>query len=161
MIPIPFLKPEHEVYCPIILTFIAGYLVIVLEEQTGINKAAAALVLGVMVWAFVGTGAGMGALDDLPPHVLKHDIHRSLVEVAEVVFFLLGALTIVEIMDMHKGFDLITNSITATKSRDMLLVVATLTFCLSSVLNNLTVVIVMISLLQKMVADDELRMRLG
>jgi len=88
-------------------------------------------------------------------------VHKALVDVAEVVFFLLGALTIVEIMDMHRGFDIITRLITATKSRDLLVTVSLITFMLSSVLNNLTVVIVMISLVQKVVADDELRRKLG
>merc|ERR1740121_2000694 len=64
-------------------------------------------------------------------------------------------------MDMHKGFDIITKMIRATKARDLMLTIATITFLLSSVLNNLTVVIVMISLTQKVVADDELRMRIG
>merc|ERR1712186_218273 len=64
-------------------------------------------------------------------------------------------------MDAHRGFDIITKSITATKKTDLLVVVSILTFALSSVLNNLTVVIVMISLLQKLVKDQEFRQRLG
>jgi len=67
----------------------------------------------------------------------------------------------VEIMDAHKGFDIITKAISATKARDLLLVIGILTFVLSSVLNNLTVVIVMVSLLQKLVKDDLLRQRIG
>jgi len=61
IIPVPGLHPDHRVYFPIIVIFVSGYIVIVLEEQTGINKAATSLVLGVLVWAFVGTGAGMGS----------------------------------------------------------------------------------------------------
>jgi len=155
LISLPFLATKDALYFPIIATFIAGYAVIVLEEQTEINKAATALVLGVLVWAFVGTGL------DLSPKEFETDIKTTLEDVSEVVFFLLGALTIVEIMDAHKGFDIITKAISATKARDLLLVVGVLTFVLSSVLNNLTVVIVMVSLMQKLVKDVEFRQRLG
>jgi len=150
-----FLTPDQAMYGPLILTFIAGYAVIVFEEATEIGKASAALVLGVSMWALVGTGLG------LTPEVFDKDVKGTLEEVSEVVFFLLGALTIVEIMDAHKGFDIITKAITATKTRDLLLVIGVLTFVLSSVLNNLTVVIVMVSLLQKIVKDDLLRQRIG
>ena len=88
-------------------------------------------------------------------------IAETLQNVAEVVFFLLGALTIVEIMDAHKGFDIITSAIKATNQRDLLITIGVLTFLLSSVLNNLTVVIVMVSLLQRLVQDDDFRMKLG
>lgn len=155
MFTLPFLSNTDAVYFPIIATFIVGYAVIVLEEQTEINKAATALVLGVLVWVFVGTGL------DLSSAEFETDIKATLEDVSEVVFFLLGALTIVEIMDAHKGFDVITKAITATKSRDLLLVVGVLTFLLSSVLNNLTVVIVMVSLIQKLVKDAEFRQKLG
>mmetsp|Transcript_46255 Transcript_46255/g.110045 ORF Transcript_46255/g.110045 Transcript_46255/m.110045 type:complete len:604 (+) Transcript_46255:96-1907(+) len=155
IIGLPFLDAAGAQYFPIIATFIAGYLVIVLEEQTDINKAATALVLGVLIWVFVGTGL------DLTPAQFSTDIKETLVDVSEVVFFLLGALTIVEIMDAHRGFDIITKAISATKARDLLLVIGVLTFALSSVLNNLTVVIVMVSLLQKLIKDVDYRMRLG
>jgi len=155
VLPVPFLAAGQELYFPIIATFIAGYGVIVLEEQLEINKAATALILGVSVWAFIGTGL------NLSPEVFETDIKECLEDVSEVVFFLLGALTIVEIMDAHKGFDIITKQISAKKSRDLLVVIGVLTFFLSSVLNNLTVVIVMIALLQKVVKDDDLRLKLG
>jgi len=155
VISLPFLDGSNALYFPIIATFIAGYLVIILEEQTEINKAASALVLGVLIWVFVGTGL------DLSPKEFSTDIKETLEDVSEVVFFLLGALTIVEIMDAHKGFDIITKAISATKERDLLVVIGILTFVLSSVLNNLTVVIVMVSLLQKLVKDPEFRQRLG
>jgi Na+/H+ antiporter NhaD/arsenite permease-like protein len=155
MIAVPFIDGANALYAPIIATFVLGYLVIVLEEQTEINKAATALVLGVMIWVLVGTGL------DLTPQAFDTEIKETLEDVSEVVFFLLGALTIVEIMDAHKGFDIITKAITATKARDLLVVISVLTFVLSSVLNNLTVVIVMVSLLQKVVKDVEFRQKLG
>ncbi|CAK9061890.1 Sodium/proton antiporter 1 (AtNHD1) (Na(+)/H(+) antiporter 1) [Durusdinium trenchii] len=122
-VEVPFLTGNQYEYFPIIATFIAGYGVIVLEEQTEINKA--------------DNGA------------------------TRVVFFLLGALTIVEIMDAHKGFDIITKAIQAKSQKELLIIIGVLTFVLSSVLNNLTVVIVMISLLQKLVKDEDFRMKLG
>lgn len=152
---ISFLSPEAALNFPLIATFVLGFMVIVLEEQTHINKASAALVLGVSMWALVGTGLGMDH------EVMETGVQETLESVAEVVFFLLGALTIVEIMDAHRGFDIITNSITAEKSRTLLVVMGVLTFFLSSVLNNLTVVIVMVSLLQKLVKDTELRLKIG
>lgn len=155
VITVPFLDSSQELYLPIVLTFLVGYVVIILEEQTEINKAASALVLGVLIWALVGTGLNLSSEE------FTKDIKETLEDVSEVVFFLLGALTIVEIMDAHKGFDIITKSITATKTRDLMIVIGVLTFLLSSVLNNLTVVIVMVSLIQKLVKDPELRQRIG
>lgn len=155
LISVPFLSPEQAEYFPIVATFVAGYAVIVFEEQLEINKAATALVLGVLMWVFVTTGLS------LAPEVMDQDIKETLEGVSEVVFFLLGALTIVEIMDSYRGFDIITNAITATKKRDLLVIISVLTFVLSSVLNNLTVVIVMVSLLSKLVTDVEYRQRLG
>jgi len=155
LLAVPFLAPAQAMYFPLIATFIAGYAVIVLEEQTEINKAASALVLGVLMWVFVGTGL------DLTPAAFNADVKETLEDVSEVVFFLLGALTIVEIMDAHKGFDIITKAINATKARDLLVILGVLTFVLSSVLNNLTVVIVMVSLLQKLVKDPIFRQKLG
>lgn len=155
MIDVPFLTGNQYEYFPIIATFIGGYAVIVLEEQTEINKAATALVLGVLIWALVGTGVDMSAAN------FDTAIKETLEDVSEVVFFLLGALTIVEIMDAHKGFDIITKVIQAKTQKELLLIIGILTFLLSSVLNNLTVVIVMISLLQKLVKDEDFRMKLG
>ncbi|CAK9017417.1 unnamed protein product [Durusdinium trenchii] len=155
LIQVPFLTGNQYEYFPIIATFIAGYGVIVLEEQTEINKAATALVLGVLVWALVGTGVDMSAAN------FDTAIKETLEDVSEVVFFLLGALTIVEIMDAHKGFDIITKAIQAKSQKELLIIIGVLTFVLSSVLNNLTVVIVMISLLQKLVKDEDFRMKLG
>lgn len=155
LIAVPFLSGTQYEYFPIVATFIAGYAVIVLEEQTEINKAATALVLGVLIWALVGTGVDMDAA------MFDTAIKETLEDVSEVVFFLLGALTIVEIMDAHKGFDIITKAIQAKTQKELLIIIGVLTFVLSSVLNNLTVVIVMISLLQKLVKDEDFRMKLG
>eukprot|EP00913_Durusdinium_trenchii_P020899 g19637.t1 len=168
LIAVPFLSGTQYEYFPIVATFIAGYAVIVLEEQTEINKAATALVLGVLIWALVGTGVDMDAAmfdtaikeNERPNRgSWMEKMTETLEDVSEVVFFLLGALTIVEIMDAHKGFDIITKAIQAKTQKELLIIIGVLTFVLSSVLNNLTVVIVMISLLQKL--DEDFRMKLG
>merc|ERR1719478_133376 len=92
LLPIPFLDGDTALYFPIVATFVAGYAVIVLEEQTEINKAATALVLGVLIWVFVGTGLNLSVVE------FNKNVKETLTDVSEVVFFLLGALTIVEIM---------------------------------------------------------------
>lgn len=154
-LPVPFVEGKQCEYLPIVLTFIAGYGVIVLEEVFEIHKTATALILGVMVWALIGTGVTM------PSQEFEEAVAETLHDVSEVVFFLVGALTVVEIMDAHKGFDIITASIKATKKKELLVIIGVLTFLLSSVLNNLTVVIVMVSLLKKLVKEDAFRMKLG
>lgn len=153
LVSVPFLAGSQCEYLPIVATFIAGYAVIVLEEQTGISKAATALVLGVLLWALVGTGIDLENFNAA--------VEGTLEDVAEVVFFLLGALSIVEIMDAYKGFDIITKAIQAKTQKELMVVIGILTFLLSSALNNLTVVIVMVSLLQKLVKDDDFRLKLG
>jgi len=155
VVPVPFLEGKQCEFLPIVLTFIAGYGIIVLEEVFEIHKTATALILGVMVWALVGTGVTM------PTSEFEEAVAETLHDISEVVFFLLGALTVVEIMDAHKGFDIITASIKATKKRELVIIIGVLTFLLSSVLNNLTVVIVMVSLLKKLVEEDEFRRKLG
>ncbi|CAE7946033.1 NHD1, partial [Symbiodinium sp. KB8] len=141
------------IYCPDGVTstsWVKG-----IKAFPALGEAATALILGVLVWALVGTGVDMTA------SAFDVAIKETLEDVSEVVFFLLGALTIVEIMDAHKGFDIITKLIQAKTQRELLVIVSVLTFVLSSVLNNLTVVIVMVSLLQKLVKDEDFRMRLG
>lgn len=73
------------------------------------------------------------------------------------MFFLLGAMTIVEIVDAHQGFKLVTDSINTTDSKVLLWILATITFFMSSILDNLTTTIVMVSLLRKLVPDPEQR----
>ncbi|CAK9024058.1 unnamed protein product [Durusdinium trenchii] len=155
IVPVPGLEGKQNEFLPIVLTFIAGYGIIVLEEVTEIHKTATALILGVMIWAFIGTGVTM------PSEEFETAVSDTLKDISEVVFFLLGALTVVELMDAHKGFDIITASIKATKKKELMVIIGVLTFLLSSVLNNLTVVIVMVSLLQKLVKEDDFRRKLG
>ena len=131
-----------------IAIFVIGYAMIALEHPLKINKSATAVLLAAVIWAvFALFGPGMkdGAL-----------IHH-LGETAEILFFLLGAMTIVEIVDKHDGFSIITDRITTTSKRKLLWIISILTFFMSAVLDNLTTSIVMCALLRKLVADQKTR----
>ena len=131
-----------------IIIFIVGYAMIALEHPLKINKSATALLLAAVIWAVY---ALMGPGFD----------HESLIghlgETAEILFFLLGAMTIVEIVDRHDGFSIITDRITTTNKRKLLWIVSILTFFMSSVLDNLTTAIVICALLRKLIQDQKTR----
>ena len=121
---------------------------IALEHPLKINKSATAVLLAAVIWAvfaLFGPGIKDGAL-----------IHH-LGETAEILFFLLGAMTIVEIVDKHDGFSIITDKITTTSKRKLLWIISILTFFMSAVLDNLTTSIVMCALLRKLVGDKNTR----
>lgn len=131
-----------------IAIFVIGYAMIALEHPLKINKSATAVLLAAVIWAvfaLFGPGIEGGAL-----------IHH-LGETAEILFFLLGAMTIVEIIDKHDGFSIITDRITTTSQRKLLWIISILTFFMSAVLDNLTTSIVMCALLRKLVADQKTR----
>jgi Na+/H+ antiporter NhaD/arsenite permease-like protein len=131
----------------LIAIFILGYLLIALEEFTHINKSAIALITGVACWTVL-------YLTQSSEH-LGHELINHLGEVSGILFFLIGAMTIVELIDAHDGFDIIVNSI-KTKSKKMLaLVIVLLSFFLSAILDNLTTTIVLISILLKIVQDPK------
>jgi Na+/H+ antiporter NhaD/arsenite permease-like protein len=127
--------------------FIIGYLLIALEEFTHINKSAIALITGVACWTVL-------YLTQSSEH-LGHELINHLGEVSGILFFLIGAMTIVELIDAHDGFDIIVNSI-KTKSKKMLaLVIVLLSFFLSAILDNLTTTIVIISILSKIIQNPK------
>mgnify|MGYP003499326591 FL=1 len=131
-----------------IAIFVIGYAMIALEHPLKINKSATAVLLAAVIWAvfaLFGPGIKDGAL-----------IHH-LGETAEILFFLLGAMTIVEIVDKHDGFSIITDKITTTSKRKLLWIISILTFFMSAVLDNLTTSIVMCALLRKLVGDKNTR----
>ncbi len=131
-----------------IIIFIVGYTMIALEHPLKINKSATALLLAAVIWAVY---ALMGPGFD----------HESLIghlgETAEILFFLLGAMTIVEIVDRHDGFSIITDRITTANKRKLLWIISILTFFMSSVLDNLTTAIVICALLRKLIQDQKTR----
>lgn len=135
----------------IILLFIVGYIAITLEHSIHINKAASALVAGVLCWTVL--------ILAVPDHeAVLHDLETHLGEISGILFFLLGAMVIVELIDAHDGFDLITERIRTTDKRRLLWLICTITFFLSAVLDNLTTTIVMVSLLRKLIDDREDRL---
>lgn len=131
----------------LVILFISGYTLIALEHKTGINKSAIALLLGILLWTLI-------------PHTDK-EIINHLGDTAEILFYLLGAMTIVEWIDTHNGFSLITDHITTRNKRKLLWIIALITFIMSSVLDNLTTSIVMIMLLRRLVNEQRERWIFG
>ncbi|MCK6693518.1 MAG: sodium:proton antiporter NhaD [Thermoanaerobaculia bacterium] len=143
----------------IVLVFIAGYTLIALEHPLKIDKAATALLTGVFCWLILVFGvdampasASIGA--DTQGY-LKHSLSEHLSNIAEILFFLLGAMTIVELVDVHDGFRVVTDRIKTTNPVKLLWVISWVAFFLSSVLDNMTTAIIMCALLRKMIRKQE------
>ncbi len=135
----------------IIFVFVAGYLAIALEHSLQLNKAASALITGVVCWAIYIIG-------EPAPHTVAEELLRHLGEIASILFFLMGAMTIVELIDAHDGFDIITQKISTTGKSKLLLLIAIISFILSAMLDNLTTSIVMASLCTKLLPEREDRL---
>tara|TARA_B000000532_G_scaffold244103_1_gene242432 strand:- start:1661 stop:3040 length:1380 start_codon:yes stop_codon:yes gene_type:complete len=158
---------------PIILlvVFVLGYVAIALEHNIHVDKAASALITGTVCWAIFVLGYNVvpehlkidfaeflashdhGLLSTFYEHRLLHHME----EIANILFFLLGAMTIVELVDAHEGFRVITDKIKTNNKVKLLWIICILTFFFSAVLDNLTTSIVMISLLRKLISDKETR----
>jgi Na+/H+ antiporter NhaD/arsenite permease-like protein len=136
----------------VIATFVIGYLLIALEHPVKINKTATALITGVLCWTIYA----LSGIDD-HHHVTEH-LRHHLGSISEILFFLLGAMTIVELIDAHQGFKVITNRITTRNAKSLMWIISIVTFFLSAALDNLTTTIVMISLLRKLVHNKEQRL---
>ncbi|MEI7584224.1 sodium:proton antiporter NhaD [Runella sp.] len=134
----------------LISVFIIGYLLITLEHTVRINKTATALLTGVVCWSLY-------AISSSDNHLVVEELSHHLAGIAEIAFFLLGAMTIVELIDAHQGFGVITERIHTKDTRLLLWIISLFTFFLSAVLDNLTTAIVMVSLLRKIIRDDEMR----
>lgn len=137
--------------------FVLGYLGIVLEEALCFDKTGVALLMGVGVWTVLMTDSGGGEAG----HHVKELLSEQVSEISQVLFFLIGAMTIVEIIDAHRGFKVVTDAITTNKRKILLWTIGILTFFVSAVLDNLTSTIVIVSLLRKLVADEEDRWLFG
>jgi len=134
----------------ITIVFVLGYLAIIFEHNIRVNKTASALLMAVLSWMFLFLNAPN-------PHALGEKVN----DVSQIIFFLLGAMTLVEVIDVHKGFTVITDMIQTSSKRKLLWIMGLTTFFLSAILDNLTTTIVMISLLRKLVPDNKERMILG
>jgi Na+/H+ antiporter NhaD/arsenite permease-like protein len=138
----------------IIIAFILGYAFIALESLTKINKAAIALLMFVVCWTLYVVDPSVGGLagPDSVHHICEQ-IETHLGETSTTLFFLLGAMTIVELVDQNGGFNFVKDWLKTTSKRSLLWRIAFLTFALSAILDNLTTSIVMIMILRKLVSD--------
>lgn len=162
----------------VILTFILGYLTIVFEHPLKLDKTVPALLMGAIMWALVALGYHGGILEIIDSHShlytmtgisdpvemeKAHDhfsttlIHH-IGKIAEILIFLIGAMTIVELIDLHKGFDVFKEIVKTRNKKKLLLITTGLSFILSAIIDNLTTTIVMISLLRKLVKDRNERL---
>jgi NhaD family Na+/H+ antiporter len=135
----------------IISIFIIGYVLIALEHPIKINKSATALLTGILCWTVY-------ILFSTDKHIISEQLTEHLGGLSGILFFLMGAMTIVELIDAHDGFDVITLRITTTNKRKLLWIICFITFFLSAVLDNLTTAIVMVSLLRKLIDDKNDRL---
>lgn len=154
-------------YAALVVVFIIGYLLIALEHPIKIDKSATALLLGMVMWVLFILGAD--ALPFVVEKAAEHghaghladfvnaEILHHIGEVATTLFFLIGAMTIVELVDVHGGFSIITDRITSRDKKKLLWILGFVTFFMSAILDNLTTSIVMVMLLRKLVSDPKER----
>lgn len=138
-----------------VVTFVVGYVAITMEHVTKINKTSIALLMAIVCWVFQFVNDVESNENNLS-YLAQH-----LAEISQVIFFLLGALTIVEIINAHKGFQLISDNIRMRSKRQLLWSMGFIAFFLSSILDNLTTTIVMVTLLRKLTDEGEDRLILG
>ena len=146
-----FLIKIHDMELLITAIFIIGYAAIAFEHPIRINKTASALLTGVLCWVvYIMSGTDTG--------IVSEELYEHFGQISGILFFLLGAMTIVELIDAHDGFDVITNKIATSDQLKLLWIISIITFFLSSVLDNLTTTIVMVSLLRKLIGNKKTRM---
>lgn len=161
----------------ILIVFVLGYIAIATEHSIKVDKAASALITGVLCWSILVVGANavpehllgdyahilQGAgLESMPlSEFFDHRLLHHLQEIAGILLFLMGAMTIVEIVDAHEGFRIITDRIASKNKVKLLWIISILTFFLSAALDNLTTSIVMVSLVRKLIADQKTRWFFG
>jgi len=135
----------------IVTIFVIAYAAIALEQPIKVNKSASALVGAGLLWTVYALSSGDYALID-------QQLDASVSSIAQIVFFLIGAMTIVEVIDAHNGFEVITSLIRTRKQVTLMWLIGLVTFFLSAVLDNLTTTIVMISLMRKLLGDPSDRL---
>jgi len=160
-----------------VVIFVLGYTAIALEHPLRIDKAASALILGTLVWVvyilgaegilhlgfspswteFMASHPDAHGLHAIHEFIVEKEIIHHLGEISEILFFLLGAMTIVEVVDQHEGFKIITDKIKTTKKVKLIWILSVLTFFMSALLDNLTTTIVMVALIRKLIDDKETR----
>ena len=140
----------------IVVVFVFGYLCIALESLTKVNKAAVALLMFVACWTLFMVDPGSyipAAVGDNVASAVSEVMERHLGSTSTTLFFLMGAMTIVELVDQNGGFNFVRGIIAAKSKRALLWRIAFITFFLSAILDNMTTAIVMVMILRKLVAD--------
>jgi len=163
-----------------VVVFVLGYLAIALEHPLHIDKAIPALMIGTLMWVLYIIGAvdiftnglseawnsyageshgegGLPTIQEMRHFIVDVEIIHHLGEISEILFFLLGAMTIVEVIDQHDGFKIITDRIKTTNRVRLLWILSILTFFMSAALDNLTTTIVVVALLRKLVSEKSTR----
>src|SRR3989337_83684 len=135
----------------LVVVFVIAYAAIALEHPLKINKSASALMAAGLLWTIYALSLG-------DPHTVSEQLGESLIGTAQIVFFLMGAMTIVEVVDAHNGFEVITKRIRTSKLSSLMWLVGFVSFFLSAVIDNLTATIVMISLMKKMLDNHDDRL---
>jgi Na+/H+ antiporter NhaD/arsenite permease-like protein len=135
----------------IIVTFVIAYAAIALEHPLKINKAASALIGAALLWTIYAVATADNA-------VVAEQLDRSVASTAQIIFFLIGAMTIVEVIDAHDGFRVITSLISTRRQMTLMWLIGLITFFLSAVLDNLTTTIVMVTLMKKLLDDQKDRL---
>ncbi len=156
-----------------IVLFLLGYTAIAMEHKININKAASALILCCLLWivyifaapnlisnsadfmTYASENSELSIKENIFNYVTNIQIIEHVGDVAEILFFLMGAMTIVELIDVHGGFSIITDHIKVSDKRKLLWKIAFITFFMSAVLDNLTTSIVMIMMLRKLISDQK------
>ena len=134
-----------------VVVFVLGYLAIALEHPLKVDKAASALILGTVTWAlYTFSGAD--------PHHVQEGLLHHLSEIAQILFFLMGAMTIVEIIDLHRGFEILKGAVNTKSKKKLLWIIGILAFILSAIIDNLTATIVLVTLLRKLIQNKEERL---
>lgn len=136
----------------LVIVFVLGYIAITMEHGIKLNKAASALLLGGVCWTIF-------MMETPDQHEALHQLETQLSEIGGILFFLIGAMTIVELIDAHDGFEVITSRLKTRKATTLLFIIAILTFFLSAILDNLTTTIVMVSVIRKLASDPKLRLK--
>ncbi len=144
----------------VVTAFVAGYFAIILEQRIRVNKTASAILTAVACWVLLALKVSMvpgeNALGGVEGHLLL-----GLQGSAQIVFFIIGAMTIVQLMEAHGAFQVVIGMIRTRDRRMLLSVVSLITFFLSSVLDNLTTAIVMVSLVHRLISDKDDRLVFG
>ncbi len=147
------------------LVFVLGYVCIAFEHAIKVDKSATAILTAVLCWTLLAfAGPELAPLHEMVQGTAQHatdwvptELRHHLSEIAEILFFLMGAMVIVELIDAHRGFSVVTERISTRKQSTLLWLIGLLTFFLSAALDNLTTTIVMISLLRKLIAQQQQR----